>query len=343
MKILRKDLRHGEVALRIENIDDIWYCYQIISAGDLIRCKTLRKIRVSETAVKREKVTLTIEVIKTEYKGSSLRVLGVIVAGPEEVPKGTHHGFDIAEGKEITIIKKRWHSFQISRLIEASRPMTKILICLFDNERALFALLTKECKILSELKTGPKKKEAKALAEHAFFKEIKKKIEELDSVYAPMKIILASPAFWKDYVKAELQQELREKTVSAVCSYVGKQGIAEVLKRPELARALKESRIAHEIALVERVIEGIAKGGLVAYGIEHVDKACIAKAVDVFLISDGLIKRAREKGFYSRIEKMMEQVEAGGGKVRIISSSHDGGARLDGLGGIAALLRFRIE
>ena len=39
----------------------------------------------------------------------------------------------------------------------------------------------------------------------------------------------------------------------------------------------------------------------------------------------------------------MKRVEQTQGKVSIISSNHDSGQKLDGLGGIGALLRYQIK
>jgi len=46
---------------------------------------------------------------------------------------------------------------------------------------------------------------------------------------------------------------------------------------------------------------------------------------------------------YRRIEKLMKQAEAMQGNVMIISSEHEAGRKLDGLGGIGAVLRYRMN
>jgi protein pelota len=51
---------------------------------------------------------------------------------------------------------------------------------------------------------------------------------------------------------------------------------------------------------------------------------------------------SREKGEYEEIEKLIDAVESAKGDVHIISSEHEAGSKLSGLGGIAALLRYKI-
>ena len=42
MKVVFKDLKHGEIKLIPENLDDIWHLYNIINDGDLVRGLTFR-------------------------------------------------------------------------------------------------------------------------------------------------------------------------------------------------------------------------------------------------------------------------------------------------------------
>ena len=42
MKLVFKDLKHGEIKLIAENLDDIWHLYNIINEQDLVRAMTFR-------------------------------------------------------------------------------------------------------------------------------------------------------------------------------------------------------------------------------------------------------------------------------------------------------------
>ena len=43
------------------------------------------------------------------------------------------------------------------------------------------------------------------------------------------------------------------------------------------------------------------------------------------------------------LEDLMRKVEEKGGEVIIVSAEHEAGAKLNSLGGVAALLRFPVE
>ena len=61
------------------------------------------------------------------------------------------------------------------------------------------------------------------------------------------------------------------------------------------------------------------------------------------LITDSFIQKSRSENFYNEVEKIMKAVEKTKGEVQIISSEHEAGKKLDGLGGIAAILRFKLR
>ena len=83
-------------------------------------------------------------------------------------------------------------------------------------------------------------------------------------------------------------------------------------------------------------MEEIAKNGLAAYGIDEVKKALNYSAIEILLVTDEMLRKRH-------IEEIMNLTESIGGKVMVISTSHDAGKQLKALGGIAALLRFPIE
>ena len=46
---------------------------------------------------------------------------------------------------------------------------------------------------------------------------------------------------------------------------------------------------------------------------------------------------------FEKIDFLMKKVEEMRGKVYLISSEHEGGKKLDGLGGVAGLLRYKLK
>ena len=86
--------------------------------------------------------------------------------------------------------------------------------------------------------------------------------------------------------------------------------------------------------MVEKFIEKLEKDEAVTYGLDHVSKAVELGAVDTVLISDKLVKENQE---------LLKNTENNGGTVRIISSEHEAGEKLFNMGGIAAILRYKLD
>ena len=141
----------------------------------------------------------------------------------------------------------------------------------------------------------------------------------------------------------ELKRNLKKKIIMATCSSVDKTGINEVLKRPEIKEALKQDRITKEISLVEELLAEISKNNLAVYGLKDTEKAADAGAIKSLLITGSLIQKSREENSYEKIDSIMKITEAAKGAINIISSEHEGGKKLNGLGGIAAILRYKLN
>ncbi len=350
MRILHQNLKAGEIKIRVESPDDLWYISQIADKGDVVKGQTLRKIKVGEEkedAIRRP-VFIAIKVEKSEFHKYSnvLRIGGTILEAPEDVPRGSFHTFNVEEGTVITIIKENWLKYQLDRLREASEAEgPKILICVFDREEAIFALMKKYgYELLTELKGSVQKKGQDTSEIKNFYLDIIKQMQDYVKRYDIEKIILASPAFWKEELLKNLKDDdLKKKLVMATCSSVDQTAINEVLKRDEVKEVLKQDRAAKELKIVEKLLAEISKDGEATYGMKETGDAVIVGAVRVLLVTDGCIQNSRESGNYPRLENLMRTVERTGGEISIISSENEAGKRLNGLGGIAAILRYKLK
>lgn len=162
--------------------------------------------------------------------------------------------------------------------------------------------------------------------------------------YQIKQIIVGSPAFWKEDLMDELKDyDLKQKIILATCSSATKNGIDEVIKRPEVRQALKQERAANEMNKVEELFTEIARNNLAVYGLQETEKASTIGAIKELLITDSFIQKSRTENFYKDIENIMKTVDKTKGDIGIISSEHEGGKRLDGLGGIGAILRFKMN
>lgn len=351
MKTIFSDFRKGIVKIRIENLDDLWYLSTILQKDDLIEGETFRKIKVggdenAESAKKR--VFLKIKLDKIEYSESSpgvLRASGIIIDGPEDIPRGQFHTFNLEENSIIKIEKEEFLRYEQEKIIEASKNESyKIIICVFDREEAIIAKLKKSgIDILTTLK-GQVQKKAMDQQSKNFYEEIIKIVFEYDKRDNFNHIIFASPSFYKDYLQKELKDDtLRKKSVFATCSDVSTASINEVLKRDELKSVLASDRAAKELKLVENLLVNISKSGLSIYGFKETKNASFLGAVENLLVTDNLIKKTREEKNFLILEEVMKTVEKAQGQINIISSENEAGKKLDSLGGIAGILRYKID
>ncbi len=353
MKLIYSNIKNGEIRLLTQNLDDLWYLSNIIEHGDLVKGKTMRKVNVhsDEERAKESKrisVFIKIEVEKIEFSKYSnvLRISGIIRGAPEDIALGDHHTFNVDDNTTITLIKEKWIKYQLDKLKEACAEPTYLLLCVHDREEAYFSLFKKYgYEILAHITEDVKKKrEENNVKKGNIYATIISKIKEYVERYNLNQVIIASPGFWKEDLIKELKDDkLKQKIILATCSSVTKNGIDEVIKRPEVREALKHERTAKEINEVEELFTEIAKNNLGVYGLVETSNASLIGAVRKLLITDDFLKKSRIEGFYDKLDTLMKSVDKSKGNVEIISSEHDWGKRLDGLGGIGAILRYKVK
>jgi len=349
MQIIRKNLRQGEVVVKIDHADDLWALSQLVDSDDVVSGKTERKIKIggAETdrkqAVVRKTVFIELKVERVEFHkySNNLRISGTIIEGPEDVPRGSHHTFDVEEGTILTITKQEWPNYQLDKLDEAAESIkTKIIMVIFDREEAIFALLKNHGhEILTRLKGDVSKKGLEEGGKKSFYSEIVKVLAEYDKRHYPDNIILASPSFWKEYLMREMPDELKKKTTLASCSDVEEGTIKEVLQRPELRKVLESDKATKELGLVEELLCAVSKDES-CYGLKECKSSSEIGAVKELLVSYEFINKARLEGKHREIEQVMREAEKTGAKVSIISSE-TAEKKLLGLGGIAGILRWK--
>ncbi len=348
MKIIYRDFKKGEVKVKIDSPDDLWFLSTLVEQNDLISGRAERKIRIgeSEKTVKKS-VSLTIAAEKVEFDPytNALRVNGKVAEGTEDAPKGVYQTIEIEENSIIKIKKEKWFEYQKKKLDEATANVSlNILIVVFDRENAMFALLKKYgYDILSSLEGDVEKKGVPKQKESTFFSDIIKQVKLYDDRFNFYKMVMASPAFWKDELAKQVKDsKLNEKIIFASCNSVSKNGIDEVLKRNEIKTVLRQERSVVEINLVEELLGEIGKEGLADYGIDAVEKLSNTGNVKILLVTDKFVRENRLKNTFDRVDTIMKLIGKIKGEIHIISSEHEGGKKLDGLGGIAALLRYKV-
>ena len=347
MKIITKVIKKNFIKLKAESIDDLWHLKHIIREGDLLEGKTFRreeqktdKIRAERSEKKSVYLKIRAEKIDFHKNTNRLRVTGVIEEG-EDV--GSYHTFNVEEGSTIRITKK-WKSYDLERIEEAVKNTNapKILILTMDMGESGFGLVRGYgidfLANINENIPGKYYSVKRKKERETFFKNTAEKILEVLGRYSIEKVIIAGPGFVKEefaqYLKEKYPQ-LNGKYVLKRASSVGRTGIYEVIKKGDLGEVYKESRVSREIVLVEELCQRILKDEAV-YGIDDAEKASNYGAVNILLIVDEFLRD-------ERYEKILETARSKNCKVYVISSEHEGGKKLQNLGGIAGFLRFKID
>jgi len=353
MKIIHSDRKEGLIKLKPESLDDLWYLKGIIADGDLVKGKGYRRIRDDEKLRpdkgERVPVTLELEVEGVEFHPyiHKLRLAGKITGAPDDVVSmGSHHTLEVQPG-EILTIKKVWRDWHLERLREAekaSKTPLVLIVCIEEGE-ADFAIVRRYgldfiSRIATTIAGKREAKEHEATAKE-FYKDVAEKVAEAQKKDSIEGVIIAGPGFAKETLMDVLKNDYPDVAAVSILESIGsggKTGIHEVIKRGAVERVAKESRISLETKMVEKVFEGIAKdSGLAEYGIEDVKKGIEFGAVEKLLVCDSQLKKD------SGIDKILRDVKKGGGEVIIVSTEHEAGERLDSMGGIAAILRFRVS
>lgn len=357
MQIIEEKPKEGIVKVKAETLDDLWHLYHVIDPGDVVYAKTLRKQSQRADSLRAEKVEVIpvylgvrAEKINFHRFANQVRVTGPIVyASRDDVPLGKYHTITIEEGTVVTIQKPRWKEHHIERLreaIEASKR-AKVMIVVIDEGEADIALVREYgVEMVASIRRnlgGKRYNTDRESEERKFFHDLAKTMTELMEREKIERAIVAGPGFVKeDFYKflRENYPELAKKVVIEDTSVTGRTGIYEVIKRGTVDKVYHENRVAKEVQLVEKVLENIAKNnGLAAYGLREVEEAVNYGAVETLLVLDELLKSEHRE----KIEELMDAVRYARGEVVIVSSEHEGGEKLKALGGLAALLRFRVK
>ena len=146
-----------------------------------------------------------------------------------------------------------------------------------------------------------------------------------------------------------LQDLVKRKAFVVVHSSSGHlHSLNEVLKSPEVMARLKDTKYMRETSLMDNFFALLRRDdGRAWYGPKEcemaVEKGAVGRGGGVLMISNNLF-RSQEVATRRRWVRLVDQVrDVDGGEVRVLSGDHESGRRLEGLGGIAAILTFPLD
>ncbi len=339
-----------------DTVDDLWHLVHVIEPGDLVEGDTTRRIQrddeqLRDTGGQREHMHVTLEVTDVEFHrfANRLRVGGEIVEASREDQLGHHHTLNVEEHDEL-VVEKTWKPDQRERLEEAAETAEQPDVAIATVEEGAASVHTVAEYGIEEYASlsGPTGKGEYARDRSELFEELGDVLARLD-VDA---IVLAGPGFTKQDALEHVQEQHREfaDIVTTVdTSAAGERGVHEVLARGVLDDVREETRIAEEARLIDELTDRIAEGAKAAYGPEQVATAAEYGAVERLLVVDQRLRIERgsvpdEDGEWEQdVDGIVRNVERQGGEVTVFSGEFEPGQRLANLGGIAALLRYRLD
>jgi protein pelota len=336
-----------------ESLDDLWHLSYVLEPGDLVSGETTRRIqrnddRMRDTGGEREPMSVTITVEESEFHkfANRLRVSGTIESASREDQVGHHHTLNVEERAEIDI-EKIWKSDQRERIEEAVEATENADVAIATVEEGAASIHTVAQYGADEYAsfTGPTGKGEYARERSELFGDLASALSHLD-VDA---ILLAGPGFTKDdarkYIGRNAPEVLEKLGATVDTSAIGDRGVHEVLKRGAVEEVQAETRIAEEAERIDDLTARIAQGAEATYGIEAVAEAAEYGAIEELLVLDERLREERtgEGEWTVNVNEVIERVEQQGGSVTVFSSEFAPGNQLDSLGGIAALLRYRLE
>lgn len=348
LKVLAKDKLTATLKLRIDSLDDLWHLHELVEPDDVATALTWRTADVGKKEderggkVEKRAMVLGVQVESAEWDAFSnrLRLLGPIVEGAQDV--GSYHTILVEPGTDVTLRKPRGirphHEERLQEAVAATAKPLVTFLAIEENEAVIAVLRQYGVQRMAEVfghQSGKQFASGRA-EEESFFDEVLMALRDYRPEGAPLLVL--GPGFAKERFLAHAR-DLRSPVVKGAAieatGQAGMTAIHEALKRGSVEKVAKESRVARETALVEKLLEAIASGKPSTYGMEATKRAAEVGAADVVLVVDRLVREGPG-------EAMLDLARRTGAQAHVISTLHDSGARFDALGGVGALLRYAV-
>jgi protein pelota len=286
------------------------------------------------------KLGIRVKEIKFHEFSDRLRIHGIIEEGPQDL--GSFHTLNVTADSmdKINIIKENWKNHQLKRLDEAVnlRCQPILFFISLDEDEATIAILRQSgIQLLANISSKRSGKMYESSDnEKEYFNQIINIIKNQKNSDSP--IVVVGSGFTREHLLKygkENAPKIFENAHTNSTGNAGMNGINEAIKSGLIKTIIKENRVVHETTLIEKLFEEIKKDGLATYGESEVKIALQNGAVERLLISDVLIRS--KKG-----EELLNIAKQNNSEFTIINTMHESGKKFEGLGGVAALLRFKI-
>ena len=330
---------HGEIRLFAESVDDLWHLSHLIRPGDLVFATTFRSVEVATDKIRPEKpekkpvrLGIRVEGVAFHQYSDRLRISGVIRHGVDE---GSHHTISLEAGSEVSVIRT-WHRVDLDRIdraVKATSAGAVHILAVEEGEAELYRIRQYGPELVSTVVQGSSKG-ADSGARGLLFERVARLLTEVTGT-----VVIAGPGFVKDeaakYLKEKIP-DLADRCITIETRRTGRGAVTEALGKGVLERITGDLQLEREAALLDTFLERMGKGEPVAYGGAEVEEAVGAGAAEQVLVTDEMVRNRK-------VTDLLERAEKTRAKVTVFSSLFDPGQQLAALGGIAAVLRYRLK
>lgn len=314
-------------------------------------------------------VTLLIRVSSIDFdpQAGQLHVSGRVAEENKWVKIGAYHTLDLELQRNFTLEKSEgWDSVALDVVKEAIKQDKEGVVpaVVMQEGLACICLITEYQTVLKQrVETVIPRKRTGRAGDHdkgltRFYQTTLETLLRHVDITQPRPLLLASPGFtaagFLKYILDEATRTANKAILANKSNFVvihsssgHLHSLNEVLKSPEVLVKLKDTKYAKETRYMDDFMTMLRKDdGRAWYGPGEVEKAVEKSAVGrgggVLLISNSLF-RSQEIGTRKRWVALVDKVNEEGGEVRVLSSDHESGKRLENLGGIAAILTFPLD
>ena len=353
MQLLNQSEEHWK--LRIDSEDDLWVLARFaISGRSLAMLGERRDTTTAESgdrakAAERKKMWIQLRILSTEYKTYSniLRVHGTIEQAPVDI--GSHHTHLVEVGDELEIHSSsgfpEYDRLLLTDTMTTDKKSNVSIIVVENDEIILFEVTRRGLRegATWTMRGGGKRGDVRTseTVAKSFQQQVAKEILAATSTQLPM--ILCGPGHARERLRNVILSQDPQRTIRLVStSMAGRSGANEIIRDGLADELLSEHAISKEIKLLEEVWLRLSKNGAVAYGENELSRAMNEGAIETLLVSADKIRDPEAMIEGTPVSKWIEAISDIGAELVQCSSDHDSGEQLNNMGGIIALLRYKL-
>jgi protein pelota len=353
MQLLKQSEEYWK--LRIDSEDDLWVLARFaISGRSLAMLGERRDTTTAESggrakAAERKKMWIQLRIITTEYKtySSILRVHGTIEQAPMDI--GSHHTHLVEVGDEIELHSQsgfpEYDRLLLTETMTSDKKSNVSIIVVENDEIVLFEVTRRGLRegATWTMRGGGKRGDIRTseTVAKSFQQQVAKEILAATSTKLPM--ILCGPGHARERLRQVILAQDPQRTIRLVStSMAGRPGANEIIREGLADELLSEHAISKEIQLLEEVWLRLSKNGAVAYGENELSKAMNEGAIETLLVSADTLRNPEAMIDGTPVSTWIQGISDIGAELVQCSSDHDSGEQLNNMGGVIALLRYRL-